>query len=225
MKPTMAPKLEEAIRIICQYNQASASLLQRKLSTSYSRAAKLMDLLEGMGVIALREGYGPQKVLIQDAERFLREHNLGEAVKNARRKILIVDPLLGEAAGIVSQYDRVAPSLLMRKLDTVFDRAEEIMFQLAESRVVEPSEGSKMRTVLIRNEDKARTAIKRFIEGHEREKPPVQASIWKLISIRRLTLFINQLLTNQPNFKAPHPTKKPPINTALPKLSGIGKNF
>src|SRR3989344_9160100 len=37
------PFFEEAIRIVCQYNRASASLLQRKLSIGYSRSARLID--------------------------------------------------------------------------------------------------------------------------------------------------------------------------------------
>jgi S-DNA-T family DNA segregation ATPase FtsK/SpoIIIE len=36
---------DESIRIICQHDKASASLLQRRLSIGYSRAARILDQL------------------------------------------------------------------------------------------------------------------------------------------------------------------------------------
>lgn len=59
------PLLEEAIKIVRQYDRASASLLQRKLSTGYARAARLMDLLENDGVVGPRKNNEPQEVLIK----------------------------------------------------------------------------------------------------------------------------------------------------------------
>ena len=39
--------LNDAIRVLREYRRASVSLLQRRLSIGYTRAARLLDLLEG----------------------------------------------------------------------------------------------------------------------------------------------------------------------------------
>ena len=61
----------DAVRAICQYDRASASLLQRRLSIGYARAARIVDQLEAAGVIGPQEGSKPREVLISDAEAFL----------------------------------------------------------------------------------------------------------------------------------------------------------
>ena len=61
----------EAIRIICQHDKASASLLQRRLSIGYSRAARILDQLEAVGVVGRAEGSKPRDVLVRDAEEFI----------------------------------------------------------------------------------------------------------------------------------------------------------
>jgi S-DNA-T family DNA segregation ATPase FtsK/SpoIIIE len=62
---------EEAIRIICEYDKASASLLQRRLSIGYSRAARILDQLEAQGVVGRAEGSKPRDVLVKNADEFL----------------------------------------------------------------------------------------------------------------------------------------------------------
>lgn len=62
---------KEAVRLVCQYDKASASLLQRRLSVGYARAARIIDQLEAAGVISAGDGAKPREVLIQDAEAFL----------------------------------------------------------------------------------------------------------------------------------------------------------
>jgi S-DNA-T family DNA segregation ATPase FtsK/SpoIIIE len=61
----------ESIRTICQHDKASASLLQRRLSIGYSRAARILDQLEEIGVVGRAEGSKPRDVLIKDAEEFI----------------------------------------------------------------------------------------------------------------------------------------------------------
>lgn len=63
--------MEDAIRVLCQYDRASASLLQRKLSIGYSRAARILDQLEEMGVVGPAEGSKPRDVLVQNADEFI----------------------------------------------------------------------------------------------------------------------------------------------------------
>lgn len=62
---------EEAIRIICQYDRASASLLQRRLSIGYARAARILDQLEAAGAVGHTEGAKAREVLIQNPDTFL----------------------------------------------------------------------------------------------------------------------------------------------------------
>jgi S-DNA-T family DNA segregation ATPase FtsK/SpoIIIE len=63
---------KEAVKVVCQYDRASASLLQRRLSIGYARAARIVDQLEATGVISVSDGSSkPREVLIQNAEEFL----------------------------------------------------------------------------------------------------------------------------------------------------------
>lgn len=58
---------KQAVEIICQYERASSSLLQRRLSIGYARAARIMDQLEAAGVVGPAEGSKPREVLVQNA--------------------------------------------------------------------------------------------------------------------------------------------------------------
>lgn len=55
--------LEEAKKAVRQYDRASASLIQRRLSIGYSRAARILDQLETAGVVGHAEGSKPREVL------------------------------------------------------------------------------------------------------------------------------------------------------------------
>ena len=69
----------DAVREVVRYERASASLLQRRLSVGYARAARIIDELEGAGVVGPAEGSKPREVLIVDAEEFLANLQKGEA--------------------------------------------------------------------------------------------------------------------------------------------------
>jgi len=64
------PLFEQAVRVVCQYDRASASLLQRRLSVGYARAARIIDQLEGAGVIGPGEGAKPRDVLVRNPDEF-----------------------------------------------------------------------------------------------------------------------------------------------------------
>lgn len=58
---------QDAIEVIRATNQASISLLQRKLGIGYPRAARLMDQLEELGVVGPDEGNGkPRAILLEE---------------------------------------------------------------------------------------------------------------------------------------------------------------
>jgi len=56
------PLYEEAKRIVIESKKASASLLQRRLSVGYARAARLRDMLEEKGIVGHGEGAKPRQV-------------------------------------------------------------------------------------------------------------------------------------------------------------------
>lgn len=66
------PMFEEVIRLICQFDTASASFLQRKMSIGYSRAARILDQLEEVGIVGPAEGSKPREVLVRNADEFLQ---------------------------------------------------------------------------------------------------------------------------------------------------------
>lgn len=64
---------EDALRLICQHDKASASLLQRRLSVGYARAARILDQLEEAGIIGPGEGSKPRDVLIKNPDEYLAQ--------------------------------------------------------------------------------------------------------------------------------------------------------
>ena len=73
------PLFEEVIKLVCQFDTASASFLQRKLSIGYSRAARIIDQLEELGIISHAEGSKPRDVLVRNADEFLQSMNNSSA--------------------------------------------------------------------------------------------------------------------------------------------------
>ncbi|MBU0998751.1 hypothetical protein KKG24_00360 [Patescibacteria group bacterium] len=55
----------EAKAVVIKFGEGSASILQRRLSIGYARAARILDLLEAEGVIGPSYGAKPRKVLIK----------------------------------------------------------------------------------------------------------------------------------------------------------------
>ncbi|MBI5613906.1 DNA translocase FtsK [Candidatus Gottesmanbacteria bacterium] len=67
----------EAMRLICQHDKASASLLQRRLSVGYARAARIIDQLEAAGIIGPGDGAKPRDVLVKNPDEWLATHPNG----------------------------------------------------------------------------------------------------------------------------------------------------
>lgn len=68
----------EAIRICVDNNKASASLLQRKLSVGYARAARILDQLEIAGVVSAPDHAKAREVLIHNADEIISRLTQGQ---------------------------------------------------------------------------------------------------------------------------------------------------
>jgi S-DNA-T family DNA segregation ATPase FtsK/SpoIIIE len=66
--PDQDPLLEKAIEIVVQTQTASVSLLQRRLRVGYTRAGRLIDMLERRGIISGYEGSKPRRVLLDERD-------------------------------------------------------------------------------------------------------------------------------------------------------------
>jgi S-DNA-T family DNA segregation ATPase FtsK/SpoIIIE len=66
--PDEDPLLDKAIEIVVTTQTASVSLLQRRLRVGYTRAGRLIDMLERRGIISGYEGSKPRRVLVEEAD-------------------------------------------------------------------------------------------------------------------------------------------------------------
>lgn len=62
--------LDKCLEVICQEKKASTSLLQRRLRLGYTRAARMIDILEQRGIVGAGEGAKPREILIDLSSHF-----------------------------------------------------------------------------------------------------------------------------------------------------------
>src|SRR4051794_16631514 len=68
LSPDEDDLLEEAIHLVAQTQTASVSMIQRRLRVGYTRAGRLIDMLERRGVISGYEGSKPRQVLVAQSD-------------------------------------------------------------------------------------------------------------------------------------------------------------
>ena len=73
--------LEEAIDLVMDMGQASASMLQRKFKIGYSRAGRIVDQMEARGLISGYDGSKPRQLLITKDE--WQELKMGRGISDA----------------------------------------------------------------------------------------------------------------------------------------------
>jgi len=64
---------DEAVRIVMECNQASVSVLQRRMRLGYTRAGRIIDMMHEEGLVGPYEGSKPRRILV-DRESWLSEH-------------------------------------------------------------------------------------------------------------------------------------------------------
>ena len=69
------PMFEDAANLVVSTQKGSTSDLQRRLGMGYARAGRVMDQLEGAGIVGPQEGSKPRKVLVtfEELQDILRE--------------------------------------------------------------------------------------------------------------------------------------------------------
>ena len=66
------PLFDDAARLLVIHQQGSTSLIQRKMKLGYNRAGRIIDQLEGAGIVGPFEGSKAREVLIKDLGTFRR---------------------------------------------------------------------------------------------------------------------------------------------------------
>ncbi len=64
---------DDAVRLVIETNQASVSILQRRMRLGYTRAARLIDMMEQNGIVGPYCGSKPREILI-DREQWLLDN-------------------------------------------------------------------------------------------------------------------------------------------------------
>jgi DNA segregation ATPase FtsK/SpoIIIE, S-DNA-T family len=77
LSPDQDDLLAEAARVVVESETASVSMIQRRLRVGYTRAGRLIDMLERRGIISGYEGSKPRQVLVSGAELPRLLDNLG----------------------------------------------------------------------------------------------------------------------------------------------------
>jgi len=70
---------DEAVRVIMESNQASVSILQRRMRLGYTRAARIIDTMESEGLVGQFEGSKPRKILV-DRQAWLKDLTSGREI-------------------------------------------------------------------------------------------------------------------------------------------------
>ncbi|MFC1570811.1 DNA translocase FtsK, partial [Candidatus Omnitrophota bacterium] len=63
----------EAVRIVIETKQASVSMVQRKLRVGYTRAARMIDIMEEEGIVGSYNGSKPREILVEDMSQVTQE--------------------------------------------------------------------------------------------------------------------------------------------------------
>jgi len=74
-------KFIEAVKVILNYDKASASLLQRRLKIGYARAARILDELQEKGMVGAPDGSNPREVYIEKVNAYLQKQGISVSIE------------------------------------------------------------------------------------------------------------------------------------------------
>lgn len=114
--------LEQAEQVVQEYERASISLLQRRLKIGYSRAARLIDLLEERGVISRAEGGGRSREVLEP--RNLSRHHGGGGEGRT----------LADEANDIIEEERLRQEALKKQAERERERANQVEHHSDEAR-------------------------------------------------------------------------------------------
>ncbi|MFO7941349.1 MAG: DNA translocase FtsK 4TM domain-containing protein [Bacillota bacterium] len=66
------PKLPDAVDVVMEAGEASVSMLQRRLRVGYTRAGRMMDTMENLGIVGPYQGSKPREVLMTRSQYLAR---------------------------------------------------------------------------------------------------------------------------------------------------------
>jgi S-DNA-T family DNA segregation ATPase FtsK/SpoIIIE len=74
------PLLEEAVKVVIQSGMASASGLQRRLRVGFTRAGRIVDMMEAVGIVGPSDGARPREILVDEEEalEILQRHGVSK---------------------------------------------------------------------------------------------------------------------------------------------------
>jgi S-DNA-T family DNA segregation ATPase FtsK/SpoIIIE len=123
--------LPQAVDVIFETKQASVSMLQRRLKLGYSRAARLIDQLEEVGVVGPYEGSKPRQIMITKQQWQEMQYSAGTAP---------VDTIAQEFSQMVDNDSFAQPDLIQEPEED--DLLPEPVASAPVEAAEEPEEGS-----------------------------------------------------------------------------------
>ncbi len=165
-EPHLDPLLLTAANLALEAGSISTSLIQRKLNVGYGRAAKLLDILEDMGLIGECTGKTSRAVLMTAAEWERRLAGDATAERIASSVLMPkreesstaettqddephLDPLLLTAANLAFEAGSISTSLIQRKLGVGYGRAAKLLDILEDMGLIGECTGKTSRDVLM----------------------------------------------------------------------------
>ena len=108
--------LTDAIELVIASGKASASLLQRKLSIGYARAAALLDAMEELGIVSAPSGAAPRSVLIS-ADEWKAVCDAKKASEDRARDHELIAEVTEVANAIVDFYEGRGITVKINKIE------------------------------------------------------------------------------------------------------------
>lgn len=146
IQETTDSSFEEALQLILQFNTASASFLQRKMSIGYAAAARLLDSMESKGFVSPPDGAKPREVYLDNIQKYFSSE-----VSDVLKKPLFgtnSNELLEKAIKIIRENQKASATFLQKKMDIGYARAARLIDEIEEKGIISKFEEGKPRKVL-----------------------------------------------------------------------------